>query len=86
MTRKARVLAALTQASRNGRVEGEGWRRTCDDGWVDGHVLCRPDLGGSEGLRRLRELRGDGHEIEKRDHPISGRTTRQYRLVERSML
>lgn len=47
--------------------------------WIDGHILCHPDIGGSEGLRRLRELRADGHVIEMRKKP--GGSTRQYRLL-----
>lgn len=47
--------------------------------WIDGHVLCHPEIGGSEGLRRLRELRADGHIIEMRKKP--GAATRQYRIV-----
>jgi hypothetical protein len=34
--------------------------------WVSGPDLCHPDVGGSEGLRRLRELRAAGYAIEKR--------------------
>lgn len=49
--------------------------------WVDGHILCHPDIGGSEGLRRLRELRDMGHVIEMRKKPGKGVTTRQYRLL-----
>ena len=50
-----------------------------DGEWHDGYALCHPGIGGSEGLRRLRELREDGHDIEMRRVP--GRNTRQYRLV-----
>lgn len=48
--------------------------------WINGHVLCRPSIGGSEGLRRLRELREQGVDIELRSHPTKGRSTVQYRL------
>jgi hypothetical protein len=34
--------------------------------WHRGSELTAPDVGGSEGLRRLRELRAEGHDIEKR--------------------
>ena len=47
--RKARVLALLK--AHQGR-------------WIKGSAICHPDIGGSEGLRRLRELRADGWPIE----------------------
>lgn len=88
MTRKEKVLTALTEARRTLYVTFRASPRAprysyirCDDGWVDGHVLCHPALGGSEGLRRVRELRADGVDIEKRNHPDRGRSTVQYRLV-----
>lgn len=49
--------------------------------WVNGPALCHPDVGGSEGLRRLRELRADGYIIEMRHHPDPRRKVRQYRLL-----
>lgn len=56
---------------------------TLSDGeWHDGYDLCHPSVGGSEGLRRLRELRADGHSIAKRlkpDRPY-GSSVHQYRL------
>lgn len=48
--------------------------------WVDGNELETPVTGGDQGLKRLRELRADGHNIENRPHP-RGRGTWQYRLV-----
>ena len=69
MTRKTRKQRVL-EALRNGD-------------WMDGYSLCHPAIGGSEGLRRLRELRADGHRIEKRlkpDRP-EGSTVYQYRLA-----
>lgn len=63
-TRKAAVLAVLQAAG----------------DWVDGSLLTLPNVGGSEGLRRLRELRdADGWPIERRPHPESA-TAWQYRL------
>jgi biotin operon repressor len=63
--RKAEVLRAL-QAAR-------GW-------WVPGFELATADCGGSEGLRRLRELREMGYDIEKRKvHPTHKYFS--YRLV-----
>ena len=69
MSRKQKVLKELMSAADYGK----------DDGWVSGAWLCHPSIGGSEGLRRVRELRADGHEIEVRT--IEGRATREYRLV-----
>jgi hypothetical protein len=34
--------------------------------WVSGHDLCTHECGGSEGLRRLRELRAEGWPVETR--------------------
>ena len=48
--------------------------------WHFGYELCGPEVGGSEGLRRLRELRKDWIiEMRKRD----GRASREYRLIDR---
>lgn len=80
-TRRDRVLEALAEAERVHRVTTPDGLVTCPDGWVTGYTLCHPGIGGSEGLRRLREVRALGHQIEKRAHPIYGRTSRQYRLV-----
>lgn len=49
--------------------------------WVNGSDLTKPTLGGSEGTRRVRELRAEGHAIEKRVHPEGLRLGYQYRLV-----
>jgi len=50
--------------------------------WVDGTDLATRDIGGSEGLRRLRELAGDmGCEIDRRPHPDAKVDHWQYRLV-----
>lgn len=94
VTRKEKVLKALTIAARTGciQVTRDGAvgqivdTHQTEDGWVNGYLLCHPKIGGSEGLRRLRELRADGHEIEMRPHPVEGRTSRQYRLIERTSL
>lgn len=40
-------------------------------------------MGGSEGLRRLRELRSDGYIILQRRHPDQDRDVWQYSLVDR---
>lgn len=49
--------------------------------WVDGPDLANERVGGSEGLKRLRELRADGHRIQQRRHPNPDRDIWQYRLV-----
>lgn len=64
--RRAQVLAALQAAK---------------GGWVPGDALHTAEVGGSEGLRRLRELANDGWRINKR--PAPGKPTSwDYRLVE----
>lgn len=50
-------------------------------GWVNGPELASPAVGGSEGLKRLRELRADGYPIERRRHPDKNRAVWQYRLA-----
>lgn len=50
-------------------------------GWVDGPELANERVGGSEGLRRVRELRQDGYSIEERKHPDPRRDIFQYRLM-----
>lgn len=49
--------------------------------WVDGPDLANEEIGGSEGLKRLRELKADGHDIRMRPHPDKARSIFQYRLV-----
>jgi hypothetical protein len=66
MTRKAQVLEVLV--NNRGR-------------WVDGPDLANAEVGGSEGLKRLRELRQEGHVIERRKHPDPTREIYQYRLT-----
>lgn len=50
--------------------------------WVDGPELANEKVGGSEGLKRLRELRQEGHDIRMRKHPDVDRDIWQYMLVE----
>ena len=54
--------------------------------WVDGPALANEAVGGSEGLRRLREKRSalsdKGLKIETRKHPDPKRDVWQYRLVD----
>ena len=61
-TRKEEVLAEL---------------KTRRGGWVPGYDLANQYVGGSEGIRRLRELRAEGRTIEKRTR--KGIT--EYRLI-----
>ena len=49
--------------------------------WVDGSTLSTEQVGGTEGLRRVRELIEDGWPIEKRRHPSRVRGIWQYRLT-----
>jgi biotin operon repressor len=67
MTRKERVLDRL---------------RSAGGAWLDGPELANAEVGGSEGLRRVRELRAEGYRIEERRHPDPRRAVRQYRLLE----
>jgi hypothetical protein len=48
--------------------------------WVNGSELATEKVGGSEGIRRLRELRAEGWPIEERKHPDPARDIWQYRL------
>lgn len=52
--------------------------------WVDGNLLATEEVGGSEGLRRLRDLRNDGYRIQQRRHPDPNRDIWQYRLLTKS--
>lgn len=51
--------------------------------WVDGTELATEAVGGSEGLRRLRDLRSDGYSIQQRRHPNPARDIWQYRLIDK---
>lgn len=66
VTRKEQILHLLLEAN------GE---------WVDGSRLATEEVGGSEGLRRLRELRSDGYRIQQRRHPDPDRAIWQYRIM-----
>jgi len=50
--------------------------------WVPGPELANAAVGGSEGLKRLRELRQEGHDIRMRKHPDPSRDIWEYMLVE----
>ena len=49
--------------------------------WVNGPELANEEVGGSEGLKRLRELRADGHSILTRRHPDPARAVWQYQII-----
>lgn len=51
------------------------------DRWVDGPELANEKVGGSEGLKRVRELRAEGHRIITRPHPDRSRDVFQYKLI-----
>lgn len=65
MTRKEEVLRYLRQHVNE---------------WVNGPEIANAEVGGSEGLKRLRELRDDGHAIIARRHPNPNRDVWQYML------
>ena len=48
--------------------------------WIEGPVIASAEVGGSEGLKRLRELRDEGHNIEAKRHPDKNRDIWLYRL------
>ena len=67
----------ITSSTRRGRVlnlmSDYGWHSTVD--------ICAVDVGGTEGCRRLRELRAKGYTIAKRKKIDS--TQYEYKLVTR---
>jgi hypothetical protein len=66
MTRKRQVLGLLEQFPNQ---------------WIDGTRLATEEVGGSEGLKRLRELRAEGSQIQRRKHPNPTKQIFQYRLT-----
>lgn len=54
--------------------------------WVDGPEISNKEVGGSEGLKRFRELRAEGHLVQTRRHPDPARDIFQYRIVAQSTL
>lgn len=50
-----------------------------DGAWHSTAQIIHPTVGGSEGMRRLRELRALGYPIEKRPH--AGHDDNEYRLM-----
>jgi len=71
LTRKEQVLALLRENVNQ---------------WVDGPDLANEEVGGSEGLRRLRDLKAEGYLIQERPHPDRTRAVHQYRLVQQAGL
>lgn len=56
--------------------------------WVNGPDLANEEVGGSEGLKRLRELKQPefgGYDIRLRKHPDPSRDIWQYRIVRREV-
>jgi biotin operon repressor len=49
--------------------------------WTPGYELTQPEVGGTEGLRRVRELRSEGYKIESRRMKDS--RAFEYRLARR---
>ena len=49
--------------------------------WVNGTELANEAVGGSEGLRRVRDLRNDGYNVLQRRHPDPQRSVYQYLLA-----
>jgi hypothetical protein len=74
MTRKEAVLELLRSAQED---------RGRDSGWVTTAEINSKEVGGTEGTRRLRDLRADGYIIEKRKHPDPAVDQFQYRLAGR---
>ncbi len=56
-TRKDKVLQLLRDAQ-------SGYRRHGHGEYVPNHIIESVEFGGTQGTRRIRELRGEGHEIE----------------------
>jgi hypothetical protein len=76
-------MANLSDKTRKEQVFD--YLRARENTWIDGPELANEKVGGSEGLRRLREARAEldeaGFRIEKRMHPDADRDIWQYRLV-----
>lgn len=75
VTCKQMVLDTLLQAKRQGSINVDGTAHETPQGFIDGSLLTT--LGGPTALRRLRELRSEGYQIQMRRE---GRAA-QYRLT-----
>lgn len=49
--------------------------------WFNGAELSNEEVGGSEGLKRLRELKAEGWRVQMRKNPAQGSDQFQYRLA-----
>lgn len=78
LSRRETVLKSL-RAARRGKLTVAGKAVKTTGGWVDGAVLTNDEIGGTHGLRRLRELRATGTNIEKRYNTETG--VFQYRIA-----
>lgn len=68
-----RVSVSVRKANVLALLHDGQWHATCE--------ICAPHVGGSEGTRRLRELRAEGHRIVKRHKDDSDQW--DYRLERR---
>ena len=75
LTRKQMVLDTLLHAKREGSVSINGVTHETPQGFIDGSMLTT--IAGPTALRRLRELRDGGYQIQMRRE---GRAA-QYRLT-----
>jgi hypothetical protein len=78
-TRRELVHNAL-KAARRGKLTINGEAVKTPAGWVPGYLLTHPAIGGTEGLRRLRELRKDGLNVEMKAIG-DGSSAYQYRVA-----
>lgn len=80
-------MANLSEHTRKEQVHN--YLRVRLNQWVDGPNLANEQVGGSEGLKRLRELRaelsGSSYDIEMRSHPEPDRDIFQYRMTQRAI-
>ncbi|WP_026963105.1 hypothetical protein [Alicyclobacillus herbarius] len=82
-------VAQLHKDAQHRRTKREAvwdYLRSHQGQWIDAHILTHPAIGGSEGLRRLREIRAslplDWRIEKRRKRGQDGFThTWQYRLV-----
>jgi hypothetical protein len=72
------MIAKTLRSARRGKIVVAGNTVKTTGGWVDGTMITHPEVGGDSGLRRLRELRAHGMQIEKRYNADAG--VFQYRL------
>ncbi|MDZ7821543.1 MAG: hypothetical protein U5N26_06880 [Candidatus Marinimicrobia bacterium] len=78
-TAKNNVLNAMARARLQEYLVIDGYTVPCKEGWVPGHILTHPSIGGEAGKRRKRELDEEGWIIEKQK--IRNSTGYEYRLI-----